>query len=114
MLFRCRLLRGRDAAITATFPAQGRRLGQLAWNATPIQRRGIMQAMRSMSATAKVLMLLAGVFCVLPGSHLGHAAVSDPAAVQVQTLSDALLKSMRAGSSESMADRYRALEPVIE
>lgn len=43
-----------------------------------------------------------------------HAAVSDPAAVQVQALTASLLKSMRAGSAASMTERYRNLEPVIE
>jgi phospholipid transport system substrate-binding protein len=38
----------------------------------------------------------------------------DPAVVQVQTLCTALLKSMRAGRSESMNDRYRELKPIIE
>ena len=42
------------------------------------------------------------------------AAISDPAAVQVQTLTSSLLKSMRAGTAESMTERYRELEPVIE
>ncbi|HEY6824683.1 MAG TPA: ABC transporter substrate-binding protein, partial [Steroidobacteraceae bacterium] len=64
--------------------------------------------------SAKSLMLLGAVFCLPPGSNAAHAAPSDPAAIQVQTLTDALLKSMRAGSTESMAERYRALEPVIE
>jgi len=66
-----------------------------------------------MSVAARFLMLLAGLLPVLLGSQPAHAAVSDPAAIQVQTLTDALLKSMRAGASESMAERYRALEPVI-
>jgi phospholipid transport system substrate-binding protein len=42
------------------------------------------------------------------------AAISDPAAMQVQTLTSSLLKSMRAGTAESMTERYRELEPVIE
>ena len=58
-------------------------------------------------------MPLAGALVLLL-VHSAHAAVSDPAAIQVQTLTDALLKSMRAGSNESMAERYRTLEPVIE
>jgi len=65
-----------------------------------------------MSVAAKFLRLL--VIPLLLDSQPAHAAVSDPAAIQVQTLTDALVKSMRAGSSESMAERYRALEPVIE
>ena len=42
------------------------------------------------------------------------AAPADPAAAQVQTLNNALLKSMHAGESQSMSERFRALEPVIE
>jgi phospholipid transport system substrate-binding protein len=72
-----------------------------------------MQAMNSNLVTAKSLLVLAATFALLL-AHPAHAAVSDPAALQVQTLTDALLKSMRAGSKESMAERYRALEPVIE
>jgi len=43
-----------------------------------------------------------------------YAAVSDPAAAQVQILNEALLKSMHAGSTISMTERYKQLEPVIE
>jgi phospholipid transport system substrate-binding protein len=43
-----------------------------------------------------------------------YAAISDPAAIQVQSLDTSLLESMRAGSSSSITDRYRKLEPVIE
>jgi phospholipid transport system substrate-binding protein len=50
----------------------------------------------------------------MPVTDSAYAAVSDPAAVQVQTLTASLLKSMRAGATESMAERYRDLEPVIE
>jgi len=42
------------------------------------------------------------------------AAAGDPAATQVEALTAALLKSMKAGPAESMAERYKALEPVIE
>jgi len=59
-----------------------------------------------------VLLLCAALF--LPVADSAHAALSDPAAIQVQTLTDALLKSMRAGPAASMTDRYRNLEPVIE
>ena len=62
---------------------------------------------------AKFTLLL----CVLlftPVANPAHAAVSDPAAIQVRILTDSLLKSMRAGAAESMAERYRNLEPVIE
>jgi phospholipid transport system substrate-binding protein len=60
---------------------------------------------------AKLPMLL-GVLFFTPLSH-SIAAVSDPAAIQVQTLNNSLLKSMHA-STESMTERYRNLEPVIE
>jgi phospholipid transport system substrate-binding protein len=43
-----------------------------------------------------------------------QAADGDPAATQVQSLSTALLESMRAGSTISTTERYRKLEPVIE
>src|SRR5215469_15971053 len=66
-----------------------------------------------MSVTSKFVMLLCAVF-FLPIPDSAYAAASDPAAAQVQTLTDALLKSMRAGTAESMAERYRSLEPVIE
>jgi len=42
------------------------------------------------------------------------AAVSDPAALPVETLQDSLLKSMQADQAVSMMQRYRTLEPVIE
>jgi phospholipid transport system substrate-binding protein len=57
-------------------------------------------------------MLLATVFCV-PVVDSARAATSDPAMNAVQTLTDALLKSMRAGTTISMAERYKQLEPVI-
>ena len=63
--------------------------------------------------TAKLAMLLCAVF-FLPVPDSAGAAVSDPAAIQVQTLTDALLKSMRAGTTISMTERYKQLEPVIE
>ncbi len=58
-------------------------------------------------------LLAAGLVLVLP-AHPARAASADPALTQVQTLNEALLKSMRAGASESMSERYRSLEPVIE
>lgn len=61
----------------------------------------------------KFIVLLFGVLFT-PVADSATAAVSDPAAVQVQTLSTSLLKSMRAGPAASMAERYRNLEPVIE
>ena len=63
--------------------------------------------------TAKLAMLLCAVF-FLPVPDSARAAVSDPAAIQVQTLTDALLKSMRAGTTISMTERYKQLVPVIE
>lgn len=61
----------------------------------------------------KFIVLLIGVLFT-PVADSATAAVSDPAAVQVQTLTTSLLKSMRAGRAASMAERYRNLEPVIE
>jgi phospholipid transport system substrate-binding protein len=63
--------------------------------------------------TARFLMLLAVVFC-LPLADSAQAASSDPAVNPVQTLTDSLIKSMRAGTTISMTERYRQLEPVIE
>jgi phospholipid transport system substrate-binding protein len=61
--------------------------------------------------TARLVMLL--VFCV-PLADSARAATTDAAVLQVQTLSDALLKSMRAGTTLSQTERYKQLEPVIE
>jgi phospholipid transport system substrate-binding protein len=57
------------------------------------------------------ILLCVLLFTPAPNSN---AAVSDPAAIQVQTLNNSLLKSMRAGAAESTSERYRNLEPVIE
>jgi phospholipid transport system substrate-binding protein len=66
-----------------------------------------------MSVTSKYVVLLWALgFAALANS--GHAATSDPAAIQVQRLHTSLLDSMRAGSSLAITDRYRKLEPVIE
>jgi len=62
--------------------------------------------------TPKFVMLLCAVL-FMPAADSVYAAVSDPAAIQVQTLSASLLKSMRAGPGASMTVRYRDLEPVI-
>lgn len=43
-----------------------------------------------------------------------YAAASDPAAIQIEKLHTALLKSMQAGSHVTLEDRYRDLQPVIE
>ena len=42
------------------------------------------------------------------------AQMRDPAVAQIQTLTAALLKSMKAGRGQSMTERYRNLEPVIQ
>ncbi len=59
------------------------------------------------------MLLAVGVAFLLP-VETAPAAAADPALTPVQTLNDALLKSMRAGTGESMSERYRSLEPVIE
>jgi len=63
--------------------------------------------------TAKSVLLLTAVAC-MSLTESARAATTDPAVNQVQTLSDALLKSMRAGTTISMAERYKQLQPVIE
>lgn len=50
-------------------------------------------------------------WCAL--ASISVAATDDPAVRQVETLDASLLKSMRAGSHESVIERYRMLEPVI-
>jgi len=70
-------------------------------------------AMRSIFVTAKLVILLSAAFSVLLADS-AYPAATDPAAVQVQTLTDSLLKSMRAGAAQSMAQRYQNLQPVIE
>jgi len=69
--------------------------------------------MASGSVTARLVLLLTAVFYV-PLVDSARAATSDPAVNPVQTLTDALLKSMRAGTTISMIERYKQLEPVIE
>jgi phospholipid transport system substrate-binding protein len=54
------------------------------------------------------------LLCALALIVSASAAVRDPAVAPVQTLTDALLKSMHAGSTISMTERYKQLEPVIE
>ncbi|HXW73222.1 MAG TPA: ABC transporter substrate-binding protein [Steroidobacteraceae bacterium] len=61
----------------------------------------------------RFLMLLC-VLLLRPLADAAQAPASDPAVTQVQTLVAALLKSMQAGSAESMTERYRTLQPVIE
>ena len=55
--------------------------------------------------------------CVLllaPAANSAYAAATEPAVTQVQTLTSALLKAMKAGPHASMTERYRELKPVIE
>jgi phospholipid transport system substrate-binding protein len=55
--------------------------------------------------------------CVLllaPTANFAYAATSEPAVAQVQTLTSALLKAMKAGPRASVTQRYRDLEPVIK
>jgi phospholipid transport system substrate-binding protein len=68
------------------------------------------ELLRSVSMTPKFVLLL----CAMCFAARGYAAVSDPAAMQVETLHSALLRSMHAGAGISMNERYRQLEPVIE
>ena len=49
-----------------------------------------------------------------PAVTSAYAAASEPAVTQVQALTSALLKAMKAGPHASMTERYRQLEPVIE
>jgi len=60
--------------------------------------------------TPKVVLLL----CALCFATSVYAAVSDPAAAPVHTLTDSLLKSMHAGSTLSTTERFKQLEPVIQ
>jgi phospholipid transport system substrate-binding protein len=62
---------------------------------------------------SKFVTLLCGLLVAL-AAHSSYAEGSDPAVMQAQTLSAALLKSMHAGRSQSPAERYRDLEPVIQ
>jgi phospholipid transport system substrate-binding protein len=70
-------------------------------------------SMRSIFMIPKFVMLLSALL-LMPVADSAYGDVSDPAAIQVQILTAALLKSMQAGPAESMADRYRNLEPVIK
>ena len=65
---------------------------------------------RSVQMTQKLVTLL----CALSFAAPAYAAITDPAALQVQTLNASLLQSMHAGAALSMAERFRQLEPVIE
>ena len=60
------------------------------------------------------LVLMLCLFLLAPAvDSTAHAAGSDPAVAQVQTLTASLLKAMRAGPSVSTGERYRRLAPVI-
>ena len=63
--------------------------------------------------TSKYVVLL-WALSFAPLANSANAAISDPAAIQVQRLHTSLLDSMRTGSSVAITDRYRKLEPVIE
>jgi len=54
------------------------------------------------------------LLCALFFTGSVYAAAGDPAAAPVQTLTDALLKSMHAGATLSVTERYKQLAPVIE
>lgn len=58
------------------------------------------------------ILLSASVFAsaVIPR----NARAAERAVIEVKTLSASLLKSMQAGRSESMTERYKDLKPVIE
>lgn len=53
------------------------------------------------------------LFGVCPLASVSLAETEDPAVRQVQILDASLLKSMHAGSNETVIERYRTLEPVI-
>lgn len=73
-----------------------------------------------MGANVRRTLLSTAGATLIGGFVLGSALTSvsatadDPAVVEVRFLCASLLKSMRAGRSESMTDRYRLLKPVIE
>lgn len=68
---------------------------------------------RTKSLGSVTAALLVGLAFSDGAASIGGKA-DDPAVAQVRTLTSSLLKSMRAGRSESMGERYRKLEPVIE
>jgi phospholipid transport system substrate-binding protein len=65
-----------------------------------------------MRATQKGLPILISLALALLAGQ-AHAA-DDPAAGRVESFDNALLDSMKAGSAESIAERYRKLAPVVE
>jgi phospholipid transport system substrate-binding protein len=54
------------------------------------------------------------LLCTMLPAAAAYAAVSDPAALQVQSLNASLLQSMHAGAAISMNERFQQLGPVIE
>ncbi len=60
------------------------------------------------------LAMLLCAFLLAPAADSAHAAGSDPAVAQVQTLTASLLQTMRAGPAVTTAARYRELQPVIK
>jgi len=65
------------------------------------------------SMTPRFLMLLcARCFVTAVGGLSACRTAGFPRRFRLQTLTSALLKSMQAGRAESMAERYRNLEPV--
>lgn len=63
-------------------------------------------------ATRLVMFLCALVLA--PTVNCTYATASEAAVTQVQTLTGALLKAMKAGPHASVTERYRELKPVIE
>ena len=61
-----------------------------------------------------VIVLCALLLAPIAIAHSAHAADTDPAVIQVQTLSSSLLEAMKTGSAASTSERYRELKPVIE
>jgi phospholipid transport system substrate-binding protein len=60
--------------------------------------------------------VVASVFVLgfAPLTEKVYAAPNDPAAIQIERLHTALLKSMQAGPNVALRDRYQNLQPVIE
>jgi phospholipid transport system substrate-binding protein len=57
----------------------------------------------------------AGAIAVLPWHSAGAQGTADATATApVQQLGDALLAAMKSGDHSAFADRYRALDPVVE
>jgi phospholipid transport system substrate-binding protein len=65
-----------------------------------------------MRHAALILPLMSALSCP-PIAQPAPTSMSDPATAQVRELTTALLKSMHAGVTLSMAARYRSLAPVV-